>query len=130
MLPPRTGATKGRCLPLPPFLQFFRRAVRARAPGGRRKGNVMAPLPAKLALEDGTVYTGRAFGAPGETCGEVVFNTSMTGYQEVLTDPSYTGQIVTMTYPLIGNYGTNPEDQESRGIQVAGFIVRELTRTP
>ena len=87
-------------------------------------------MQAKLALEDGTVFTGRGFGAPGETCGEVVFNTSMTGYQEVLTDPSYTGQIVTMTYPLIGNYGTTSEDQESRGIQVAGFIVRELTRVP
>jgi carbamoyl-phosphate synthase small subunit len=85
---------------------------------------------AKLALEDGTVYAGQAFGAPGETCGEVVFNTSMTGYQEVLTDPSYTGQIVTMTYPLIGNYGTTDEDCESKGIQVAGFIVRELTRIP
>ena len=85
---------------------------------------------AKLALEDGTVYTGRAFGAPGETLGEVVFNTSMTGYQEVLTDPSYTGQIVAMTYPLIGNYGTTDEDAESKGIQVAGFIVRELTRVP
>jgi len=87
-------------------------------------------MQAKLALEDGTVFSGLAFGAAGETCGEVVFNTSMTGYQEVLTDPSYTGQIVTMTYPLIGNYGTTSEDQESRGIQVAGFIVRELTRQP
>lgn len=85
---------------------------------------------AKLALVDGTVYTGRAFGAPGETLGEVVFNTSMTGYQEVLTDPSYTGQIVTMTYPLIGNYGTTAEDQESDGVRVAGFIVRELTKLP
>jgi carbamoyl-phosphate synthase small subunit len=87
-------------------------------------------MQAKLALADGTVYTGRGFGAPGETLGEVVFNTSMTGYQEVLTDPSYTGQIVTMTYPLIGNYGTTAEDQESSRIQVAGFIVRELTRVP
>jgi len=85
---------------------------------------------AKLALEDGTVYTGRAFGAPGETLGEVVFNTSMTGYQETLTDPSYTGQIVTMTYPLIGNYGTTSEDQESHKVQVAGFVVRELTKLP
>jgi carbamoyl-phosphate synthase small subunit len=85
---------------------------------------------AKLALEDGTVYIGRAFGADGETTGEVVFNTSMTGYQEVLTDPSYTGQIVTMTYPLMGNYGTTAEDQESHGVQVAGFVVRELTRVP
>jgi carbamoyl-phosphate synthase small subunit len=85
---------------------------------------------AKLALEDGTVYTGRSFGATGESFGEVVFNTSMTGYQEVLTDPSYKGQIVTMTYPLIGNYGVNAEDQESQKPQVDGFIVRELTRVP
>jgi carbamoyl-phosphate synthase small subunit len=90
----------------------------------------MAMIPAKLALEDGTVYTGRAFGAPGERVGEVVFNTSMTGYQEVLTDPSYRGQIVTMTYPLIGNYGINHDDHESRRPQVEGFIVRELTRIP
>ena len=89
------------------------------------------PRPiAKLALEDGTVYTGRAFGAPGETIGEVVFNTSLTGYQEVLTDPSYTGQIVTMTYPLIGNYGTTAEDAESDAVRVAGFVVRSLTATP
>jgi carbamoyl-phosphate synthase small subunit len=85
---------------------------------------------AKLALEDGTVYTGRRFGAAGETFGEVVFNTSMTGYQEVLTDPSYKGQIVAMTYPLIGNYGINAEDTESGHPQVEGFIVRELSRTP
>ncbi|HEV8062156.1 MAG TPA: glutamine-hydrolyzing carbamoyl-phosphate synthase small subunit [Gemmataceae bacterium] len=82
---------------------------------------------AKLALEDGSIFTGRAIGASGETFGEVVFNTSMTGYQEVLTDPSYKGQIVTMTYPLIGNYGVNTEDRESRNPQVEGFIVRELT---
>ncbi|OAI39466.1 carbamoyl-phosphate synthase small subunit [Planctomycetaceae bacterium SCGC AG-212-D15] len=85
---------------------------------------------AKLALEDGTVYTGRSFGAAGEKFGEVVFNTSMTGYQEVLTDPSYKGQIVTMTYPLIGNYGVNAEDTESRGPQVEGFVIRELSRIP
>src|SRR5438128_11045347 len=91
---------------------------------------MMTTIPAKLALEDGTIYTGRAFGARGETFGEVVFNTSMTGYQEVLTDPSYKGQIVTMTYPLIGNIGINPEDAESRGPQVEGFIVRELSRVP
>ncbi|MEA3509332.1 MAG: carbamoyl-phosphate synthase domain-containing protein, partial [candidate division NC10 bacterium] len=66
-----------------------------------------------LALSDGTVFEGRAFGAEGECVGEVVFNTSMTGYQEILTDPSYKGQIVCMTYPLIGNYGINPEDIES-----------------
>lgn len=82
---------------------------------------------AKLALEDGTVFTGRGFGAPGTTEGEVVFNTSMTGYQEILTDPSYKGQIVTMTYPLIGNYGINPEDVESRQPHVAGFIIKELS---
>ena len=85
---------------------------------------------AKLALEDGAVYAGRAFGADGERFGEVVFNTSMTGYQEVLTDPSYKGQIVTMTYPLIGNYGVNGEDVESGKPQVEGFIVRELSRIP
>ncbi len=79
---------------------------------------------AKLALEDGTVYTGVAFGARGEADGEVCFNTSMTGYQEILTDPSYRGQIVTMTYPEIGNYGVNDEDQESPRPQVSGFIVR------
>src|ERR1700688_2865820 len=90
----------------------------------------MPALPAKLALEDGTVYVGRAFGAAGETSGEVVFNTSMTGYQEVLTDPSYKGQIVTMTYPLIGNYGVTADDEESHHPQVAGFIVRERTRVP
>src|ERR671932_1558779 len=85
----------------------------------------MGTLPAKLALEDGTVYTGRAFGAPGETFGEVVFNTNLTGYQEVLTDPSYKGQIVAMTYPLMGNYGINDADLESRRPQVEGFIVKE-----
>ena len=90
----------------------------------------MAGRTAKLALEDGTVYTGRAFGATGETFGEVVFNTSMTGYQEVLTDPSYKGQIIAMTYPLIGNYGINADDRESQRPQVEGFIVRELARLP
>ena len=78
-----------------------------------------------LALEDGKVFEGWSFGAPGEHAGEVVFNTSMTGYQEVLTDPSYKGQIVTMTYPLIGNYGVNEEDLESTHPHVEGFIVKE-----
>jgi len=82
-------------------------------------------LDAVLALENGTIFRGKAAGAAGETGGEVVFNTSMTGYQEVLTDPSYSGQIVTMTTPEIGNYGVSAEDVESRGVQVAGFIVRE-----
>jgi carbamoyl-phosphate synthase small subunit len=82
---------------------------------------------AKLALENGAVFTGRAFGARGEIDGEVVFNTSMTGYQEILTDPSYHGQIVTMTYPQIGNYGVNDEDLESSRPWVRGFVVRELS---
>ncbi len=81
----------------------------------------------RLALEDGTVFTGWAFGASGETVGEVVFNTSLTGYQEILTDPSYRGQIVTMTYPMIGNYGTNELDVESRQPFVAGFVVKRLS---
>lgn len=85
---------------------------------------------AKLALEDGTIYTGRAFGASGEVFGEVCFNTSLTGYQEILTDPSYCGQIVTMTYPQIGNYGINVEDVESRGLALSGFVIRELCRAP
>jgi carbamoyl-phosphate synthase small subunit len=82
---------------------------------------------AKLALEDGTVYTGKAFGARGERDGEVVFNTSMTGYQEILTDPSYHGQIVAMTYPQIGNYGVNVDDAESSRPWVRGFVIRELS---
>jgi carbamoyl-phosphate synthase small subunit len=84
--------------------------------------------PAKLALEDGTVFCGQSFGAADEVDGEVVFNTSMTGYQEILTDPSYRGQIVTMTYPEIGNYGVNDEDIESHKPHLAGFIVRENSR--
>lgn len=82
-------------------------------------------MKAILALADGTVFTGTSFGAEGETAGEVVFNTSLTGYQEILTDPSYKGQIVTMTYTEIGNVGVNPEDVESRRPFVEGFIVRE-----
>ncbi len=85
-------------------------------------------MRAKLALADGNVFTGESFGAEGETAGEVVFNTSMIGYQEILTDPSYCGQIVTMTYPHIGNYGINPEDVESSKPQVAGFVVREYSK--
>jgi carbamoyl-phosphate synthase small subunit len=84
--------------------------------------------PAKLALEDGTVLTGVSIGAAGEVDGEVCFNTSMTGYQEILTDPSYRGQIVTMTYPQIGNYGVNDVDLESARPHLAGFIVREHSR--
>ena len=82
-------------------------------------------MKAKLALENGTVVSGQSFGASGERAGEVVFNTSMTGYQEILSDPSYCGQIVTMTFPLIGNYGVNFDDLESARPQVAGLVVRE-----
>jgi len=82
-------------------------------------------LKAILLLEDGTVFEGNAFGAKGQKCGEVVFNTSMTGYQEILTDPSYKEQIITMTYPLIGNYGTNNSDPESRKVFASGFVVKE-----
>jgi carbamoyl-phosphate synthase small subunit len=82
-----------------------------------------------LMLEDGRVFTGEGYGAEGTAFGEVVFNTSMTGYQEVLSDPSYTGQIVTMTYPLIGNYGATAEDEESEGPQVAGFVIHEAPPT-
>jgi carbamoyl-phosphate synthase small subunit len=87
-------------------------------------------MKAKLVLENGTIFTGESFGATGETTGEVVFNTSLTGYQEILTDPSYAGQIVTMTYPLIGNYGVNTEDLESVKPQVAGFVVKEYSEFP
>jgi len=83
---------------------------------------------ALIALEDGTIFEGYSFGATGETFGEVVFNTALAGYQEILTDPSYKGQIVTMTYPLIGNYGINQEDVESNKIFVEGFVVKEASR--
>jgi carbamoyl-phosphate synthase small subunit len=89
-----------------------------------------APMKALIALEDGTVFEGTPFGATGEKCGEMVFNTSMTGYQEILTDPSYQGQMITMTYPLIGNYGVNEEDVESASPHVEGFIVREVCQQP
>ena len=85
-------------------------------------------MKAFIALEDGTVFEGVAFGATGEKAGEIVFNTSMTGYQEIMTDPSYKGQIVTMTYPLIGNYGINKEDVESANPKVEGFIIKERSR--
>ena len=106
----------------------------------RRRANFSAPIrshtevaltePAILLLEDGRAFKGERLGAAGPAFGEVVFNTSMTGYQEILTDPSYSGQLVTMTYPLIGNYGVNTEDEESVGPKVAGFIVREASRIP
>ena len=84
-------------------------------------------MEALLVLEDGTIFRGKSFGAPGEKFGELVFNTSMTGYQEIITDPSYKGQIVAMTYPLIGNYGVNKQDIESRSPFVEGFIVKECS---
>src|SRR6201982_3522526 len=83
--------------------------------------------PAVIALEDGSVFRGTAFGARATPCGEVCFNTSMTGYQEILTDPSYKGQIVTMTYPLIGNYGVNLQDVESWRQPPSVFVIRELS---
>ncbi|MFQ5494827.1 MAG: glutamine-hydrolyzing carbamoyl-phosphate synthase small subunit [Phycisphaerae bacterium] len=85
---------------------------------------------AKLALEDGCVFTGRAFGATGTRTGEVVFNTAMTGYQEIFTDPSYSGQIVTMTFPLQGNYGVNADDFESAAARLSGMVVKELPTRP
>ena len=87
-------------------------------------------MRAKLVLEDGTIFEGQAFGATGHSSGEVVFNTSMTGYQEILTDPSYCGQIITMTYPLIGNYGINDQDFEAKQSFDKGFIVKENCTTP
>jgi carbamoyl-phosphate synthase small subunit len=87
-------------------------------------------MRAILALEDGRIFEGESFGATGTRVGEICFNTSMTGYQEVLTDPSYRGQIVAMTYPLIGNYGTNSLDQESSSPHVRGFIIEELSESP
>lgn len=87
-------------------------------------------MKGKLILEDGTIFEGKAFGYLNDSVGEVVFNTSMTGYQEILTDPSYYGQIVTITYPLVGNYGVNLEDKESDSVKVSGFIVREKSDMP
>src|SRR5687768_6368404 len=86
----------------------------------------MSPKPALLALEDGTVFHGAAIGALGQAVGEVVFNTALTGYQEILTDPSYARQIVTLTYPHIGNTGTTPEDLEAAQIYPAGLVIRDL----
>lgn len=96
----------------------------------QRHGHIRGNTRALLALEDGFVLEGRAFAGSGEVYGEVVFNTSMTGYQEILTDPSYKGQIVTLTYPLIGNYGTNPEDMEATGPRAEALIVREYSPYP
>src|SRR5262249_50111237 len=102
-----------------------RRACRPRSRRGARMKRT-----ALLALEDGTVYRGEGFGAEGESFGEVVFNTAITGYQEVLTDPSYAGQIVVMTAPEIGNVGVNGEDDEALRPAFSGFVVRELAPAP
>ena len=96
-------------------------------PEGAKVGTLK---PAILALADGTVFKGKALGASGETTGEVVFNTAMSGYQEILTDPSYRGQMIAMTSPHIGNYGINLEDTESKRPWLAGFIVREACPLP
>src|SRR5215831_12560014 len=99
---------------------------RALEDDGERKGGLRV-TPAVLVLRDGRVFRGEALGAVGEAWGEVIFNTAMSGYQEILTDPSYHGQIVTMTYPLIGNYGFNEADIESRRPWVSGFVVKEAS---
>src|SRR4030043_713983 len=93
-------------------------------------GAAMAPSSALLVLEDGTAFAGKPLGAAGRTHGQAVFSTAMTGYQEMLTDPSYAGQILTLTYPLAGNYGVNALDVESRRIQGRGFVVREECPLP
>ena len=87
-------------------------------------------VPAVLALGDGSIFRGQSIGAAGNTTGEVVFNTAITGYQEILTDPSYARQIVTLTYPHIGNTGVTPEDMESPQIYAAGLVVRDLSMMP
>ena len=87
-------------------------------------------MQARLILEDGTVFKGKSFGSTRESFGEVVFNTGITGYQEVLSDPSYCGQIVTMTYPLIGNYGINRDDFEAIRPYIHGFVVRQAEEVP
>ena len=96
----------------------------------RHYRRVSLSMKAILALEDGVHFFGESFGVTGSSTGEICFNTSMTGYQEVLTDPSYRGQIVAMTYPLIGNYGVNAEDNESAQPHVRGFVVGELCKVP
>jgi len=102
----------------------------ARNYDGSTDWEVNVSTPAILALEDGTLFHGLSVGAEGETVGEVVFNTAMTGYQEILTDPSYARQIVTLTYPHIGNTGTNAEDEESAGVMAAGLVIRDLPLWP
>jgi carbamoyl-phosphate synthase small subunit len=107
-----------------------RQETSGKARSGEEEGSedIRVSEPALLVLEDGTVFRGRRFGAAGETSGEAVFNTGLSGYQEILTDPSYHAQLVAMTYPHVGNYGINPEDMESSRVRVAGFVVREAVR--
>src|SRR4029079_13753054 len=100
------------------------------SPRGGKDTRMTTKLDARLVLEDGLIASGVSIGARGETFGEIVFNTSLSGYQEVLTDPSYRGQIVVMTNPQMGNYGVNPTDDESGKPWLAGFVVRELSRVP
>src|SRR3974377_216795 len=107
-----------------PFPFGLRGARRRPVAGGR--GEIRVTTAALLALEDGTVFRGISNGAKGNTTGEVVFNTAMTGYQEILTDPSYSRQIITLTYPHIGNTGATPEDLESPAISAAGLVIRDL----
>jgi carbamoyl-phosphate synthase small subunit len=108
-----------------------RPAVASSCEGARLAPLIVDPRPvAALVLADGTVFRGRSIGAPGTTLGEVVFNTSMTGYQEILTDPSYAGQVVTLTYPHIGNTGVNGEDVESARVHAAGLVIRDLPQRP
>ena len=101
-------------------------ALRRLLPRPHRENALVTPTPAVLALEDGTVFRGVSIGASGVTTGEIVFNTAMTGYQEILTDPSYSRQLVTLTYPHIGNTGVTPEDMESDSIHAAGLVIRDL----
>src|SRR6188768_2824334 len=103
-------------------------ALRQQAARQGRENALVTPTPAVLALEDGTVFRGISIGASGVTTGEVVFNTAMTGYQEILTDPSYARQIVTLTYPHVGNTGVTPEDLESDSVHAAGLVIRDLPR--
>src|ERR1700694_5160488 len=100
--------------------------LRTSAVAYRKNAVSTAPVPAILALADGTLFRGQAIGASGASAGEVVFNTSMTGYQEILTDPSYAGQVVTLTYPHIGNVGANAEDAESNRVYAAGLVICDL----
>lgn len=124
-LPIKAGWSLRVAIPLF-YKRSFHSPVRLSASLFLKFGDIALSTPAILALEDGSIFKGTSFGAEGLSVGEVVFNTSMTGYQEILTDPSYANQIVTLTYPHIGNYGTNREDEESNGIYAKGLVIRDL----